>query len=97
MGGATGRGSNLLIIDDPIKNRAEAESKTIRDKVYNEWQDTFYSRLTADASVIVIMTRWHEDDLAGRLLKEMTLPWEEIKIPAIAEENDLLEEKKVRH
>ncbi|TFI68780.1 hypothetical protein CKN82_06995 [Carnobacterium divergens] len=93
LGGATGRGSNLLIIDDPIKNRAEAESKTIRDKVYNEWQDTFYSRLTADASVIVIMTRWHEDDLAGRLLKEMTLPWEEIKIPAIAEENDLLGRK----
>ncbi|WP_413515863.1 phage terminase large subunit [Carnobacterium maltaromaticum] len=93
LGGATGRGSNLLIIDDPIKNRAEAESKTIRDKIYNEWQDTFYSRLTADASVIVIMTRWHEDDLAGRLLKEMSLPWEEIKIPAIAEENDLLGRK----
>lgn len=90
LGGATGRGARLLIIDDPIKNRAEAESKTIRDKIYNEWQDTFYSRLTADASVIVIMTRWHEDDLAGRLLKEMSLPWEEIKIPAIAEENDLL-------
>ncbi len=90
LGGATGRGARLLIIDDPIKNRAEAESKTIRDKIYNEWQDTFYSRLTADASVIVIMTRWHEDDLAGRLLKEQALPWEEIKIPAIAEENDLL-------
>lgn len=90
LGGATGRGSNLLIIDDPIKNRAEAESKTIRDKIYAEWQDTFYSRLSADGSVIVIMTRWHEDDLAGRLLKENKLPWEEIKIPAIAEENDLL-------
>lgn len=90
LGGATGRGARLLIIDDPIKNRAEAESKTIRDKIYNEWQDTFYSRLTADASVIVIMTRWHEDDLAGRLLKEKTLPWEEIRIPAIAEDNDLL-------
>ena len=38
------------------------------------------------------MTRWHEDDLAGRLLKEQTLPWEEIKIPAIAEDDDLLEE-----
>ncbi|MBC1935190.1 phage terminase large subunit [Listeria grandensis] len=93
LGGATGRGSNLLIIDDPIKNRAEADSKTIRDKVYAEWQDTFYSRLSADGSVIVIMTRWHEDDLAGRLLKEMSLPWEEIKIPAIAEANDLLGRK----
>ncbi|MBV6552721.1 terminase family protein, partial [Acinetobacter soli] len=47
----------------------------------------------ADGSVIVIMTRWHEDDLAGRLLKEMKLPWIEIKIPAIAEENDLLGRK----
>lgn len=90
LGGATGRGSNLLIIDDPIKNRAEAESKTIRDKIYSEWQDTFYSRLSADGSVIIIMTRWHEDDLAGRLLKEKRLPWIEIKIPAVAEENDLL-------
>ncbi|MGM0215056.1 phage terminase large subunit [Enterococcus sp. AZ109] len=90
LGGATGRGSDLLIIDDPIKNRAEAESKTIRDKIYAEWQDTFFSRLSANGSVIVIMTRWHEDDLAGRLLKEKRLPWIEIKIPAVAEENDLL-------
>lgn len=90
FGGATGRGSDLLIIDDPYKNRAEAESKTIRDKIYAEWQDTFYSRLSANGSVILIMTRWHEDDLAGRLLREQTLPWKEIKIPAIAEENDLL-------
>jgi predicted phage terminase large subunit-like protein len=90
LGGATGRGANLIIIDDPIKNRAEAESKTIRDKIYAEWQDTFYSRLSANGSVIVIMTRWHEDDLVGRLLRDQSLPWIEIKIPAIAEENDLL-------
>lgn len=90
LGGATGRGSDLLIIDDPVKNRAEAESKTMRDKIYSEWRDTFYSRLSANGSVIIIMTRWHEDDLAGRLLKEKTLPWIEIKIPAIAEEKDLL-------
>ena len=73
LGGATGRGSDLLIIDDPVKNRAEAESKTMRDKIYSEWRDTFYSRLSANGSVIIIMTRWHEDDLAGRLLKEKTL------------------------
>lgn len=93
LGGATGRGSDLLIIDDPVKNRAEAESKTIRDKIYSEWRDTFYSRLSANGSVIIIMTRWHEDDLAGRLLKEKILPWIEIKIPAIAEEDDLLGRK----
>lgn len=90
LGGATGRGSSLLIIDDPIKNRKEANSKTIRDSIYAEWRDTFYSRLSATGSVIIIMTRWHEDDLAGRLLKEGNLPWIEIKIPAIAEEGDLL-------
>lgn len=90
LGGATGRGSNLLIIDDPVKNRSDVQSKLKRDKVYDEWTGTFYSRLSADGSVIVIMTRWHEDDLAGRLLKEKKLPWIEIKIPAIAEENDLL-------
>lgn len=93
LGGATGRGTDLLIVDDPVKNRAEAESKTIRDKIYAEWQDTFYSRLSANGSVIIIMTRWHEDDLAGRLLREARLPWVEIKIPAIAEENDLLGRK----
>lgn len=93
LGGATGRGSDLLIIDDPIKNRSEAESKTMRDKIYGEWTSTFYSRLSANGSVIVIMTRWHEDDLAGRLLKEASLPWIEVKIPAIAEENDLLGRK----
>lgn len=90
LGGATGRGSNLLIIDDPVKNRSDVQSKLKRDKVYDEWTGTFYSRLSADGSVIVIMTRWHEDDLAGRLLKEKRLPWIEIKIPAIAEEDDLL-------
>lgn len=90
LGGATGRGSNLLIIDDPVKNRSDVQSKLKRDKVYDEWTGTFYSRLSADGSVIVIMTRWHEDDLAGRLLKEKKLPWIEIKIPAIAEEDDLL-------
>lgn len=93
LGGATGRGSNLLIIDDPVKNRSDVESKLKRDKVYDEWTGTFYSRLSADGSVIVIMTRWHEDDLAGRLLKEKKLPWIEIKIPAIAEGDDLLGRK----
>jgi len=93
LGGATGRGTDLLIIDDPIKNRSEAESETTRKRIYDEWQDTFYSRLSATASVIVIMTRWHEDDLIGKLLKEKKLPWERIRIPAIAEENDLLGRK----
>ena len=90
LGGATGRGADLLIIDDPIKNRSEAGSKTIREKILNEYKDTFLTRLSANGSVIIIMTRWHEDDLAGHLLAEGASPWIEIKIPAEAEENDLL-------
>lgn len=91
LGGATGRGADLLIIDDPIKNDQEAQSQTIRDRIWNEWQSTFLTRLHAGGSVIVIMTRWHEDDLVGRLLREMAFPWEELKLPAIADEpNDLL-------
>ena len=90
-GGATGRGADLLIIDDPVKNEQDASSVTIRERVWSEWQSTFSTRLHEGGSIIVIMTRWHEDDLVGRLLREMSYPWEEIKLPAIAEEeHDLL-------
>lgn len=66
--GITGRGCNLMIIDDPIKNRKEADSPTTRDRLWNEWADSYRSRLAPDAKVIVIMTRWHMDDLAGRII-----------------------------
>ena len=86
VGGAlTGRGANLLIIDDPVKNREEAESLVIRDKIYNWYTSTAYTRLEKNAAVILIMTRWHADDLAGRLLaKENGDEWEVVKFPAIA-------------
>lgn len=90
LGSATGKHADLLIIDDPFKDMQEADSATIRNKVYEEWQASFYSRLSADGSVIVIMTRWHVDDLAGRLLQEMALPWEVVRLPALAEDNDPL-------
>lgn len=90
LGSATGKHADLLIVDDPIKNMAEANSANQRDKIWDEWQASFTSRLSADASIIVIMTRWNADDLAGRLLKEQAFPWEEIKLPEIAEENDIL-------
>lgn len=86
LGGASGRPADLLIIDDPIKNAEEAASPTIKDKIYAEWQRTFYPRLQKSGSAIVIMTRWQVDDLAGRLLDEHALPWEEIKLPAVAED-----------
>ncbi|MBD5430131.1 phage terminase large subunit [Lactobacillus sp.] len=85
-GGATGMGADLLIIDDPVKNAIEASSPTIKDRIWNEWTDTFSTRVQGKkSSVIVIMTRWQTDDLAGKLLQEKAFPWEEIKFPAIAE------------
>jgi len=76
IGGAiTGRGADILIIDDPIKNREEAESKTIRDKHWNWYTSTAYTRLEKDAAVVLILTRWNIDDLAGRLLKKQEEEW----------------------
>jgi hypothetical protein len=92
VGGAiTGRGANILLIDDPIKNREEAESLTIREKIWNWYTSTAYTRLEKDAAVILIMTRWHIDDLAGRLLeaeKDGAEKWEVVKFPAIAEKDE---------
>jgi hypothetical protein len=92
VGGAiTGRGADLAIIDDPFKNREEAESKTIRDKVYNWYTSTLYTRLEKGGAIILILTRWHQDDLAGRLLKAMGdggEQWEVIKFPALATQDE---------
>lgn len=88
VGGAiTGRGANILLIDDPIKNREEAESLTIREKIWGWYTSTAYTRLEKDGAVILIMTRWHLDDLAGRLMqaeKDGGEKWEVVKFPAIA-------------
>lgn len=85
LGGATGMSADILIIDDPIKNAEEAHSTTVKKKIWDEWNLTFYPRLQKGGSVILIMTRWQTDDLAGRLLTRSSLPWEEVKLPAIAE------------
>lgn len=87
-GSITGSGADLLIIDDPFKNAEAANSKTIRDKVWDEWESTLSTRLHKGASVIVIMTRWHEDDLIGRLLEKSPHDWERIRMPAVAEDDD---------
>ena len=94
-GGITGMGLTYGIIDDPIKNRKDAESKTIRESVWDWYTSTFYTRLEKDARILIIMTRWHEDDLAGRLLKLAAEDpeadqWKVISYPAIAE-NPLIE------
>jgi len=85
-GPITGKGANVLIIDDPIKNPEEANSPTFRDKIW-EWYDTVArTRLHPEGGTVVVMTRWHRDDLAGRLLKEEG--WDLLSLPAIAIEND---------
>lgn len=69
VGGAiTGRGAHILLIDDPIKNREEAESAVYRDKIWNWFTSTAFTRLEPKGVVILVMTRWHLDDLAGRIL-----------------------------
>lgn len=64
----TGRGANVLLIDDPFKDRQEADSEITRERVWNWYTSTAYTRLMPGGSIILIQTRWHEDDLAGRLL-----------------------------
>jgi hypothetical protein len=86
-GGITGMGCNYGIIDDPIKNREEANSVTYREKVKEWYTSTFYTRLEEGACVLITLTRWHEDDLGGYLLKEMENggeQWEVLSLPAIA-------------
>jgi len=94
VGGAiTGRGADLLLIDDPFKNREEAESQTIRDSRWDWFTSTAYTRLMPGGRIVVIMTRWHEDDIAGRLLSDEWMPqhlideWTILDLPAIAYEN----------
>lgn len=89
--GVTGYGADLIIIDDPVKNRQQAESKTYRENVYDWFNDDIYTRLEPNAAIILIQTRWHQDDLAGRLLKEMAEggeQWEVLSLPALAETYD---------
>lgn len=87
-GSITGEGADLLLIDDPFKNAEEANSNTIRDKVWAEWESTLSTRLHKGGSVIVIMTRWHEDDIIGRLLERSPYNWQRLRLPAIAEDED---------
>ena len=99
VGGAiTGRGAHLLLIDDPIKGRAEADSDVIRQKLKDWYKSVAYTRLMKGGAVIIIQTRWHYDDLAGYLLEEQKRnpqlePWTVIDLKAIAEEDDVLGRK----
>jgi predicted phage terminase large subunit-like protein len=91
--GITGRGAHVALVDDPIKNREEAESETYRKRVWDWFRDVLYTRLMPGGAIIVIQTRWHEDDLAGRLVESQAAggdEWEVLSLPAMAKENDAL-------
>lgn len=88
-GGIGGMGFDFGIIDDPIKNREDADSQRIRDKVWDWWQSTFYTRAEKDAAILLTTTRWHGDDLAGRILGSGDASdWSVVSFPAVCEDAD---------
>ena len=91
-GGITGQGADILIVDDPVKDRASANSATIRESTWDWYTSTAYTRLSPGGGVIVMCTRWHTDDLVGRLIdrdhKGTGDHWTVINYPAIAEEDE---------
>lgn len=100
LAGITGNRCDLLVIDDPTANREQADSATIREKIYSEYIDTAMTRAKPWMSVLLIMTRWHEDDLVGAILPENYegesglihcrdgQHWDVLCIPAEAERED---------
>lgn len=70
-GSITGRRADLAIIDDPVKSREDADSETVREKQWAWWRDDLMTRLKPNAGILLIMTRWHEDDLGGRVLEDL--------------------------
>jgi len=90
VGGAiTGRGAHIALIDDPFKNRDDADSEIYRERVWKWYTSTLYTRLMPGGAIIIILTRWHEDDLAGRLLEDMDNggdQWDVVNLQAITNE-----------
>lgn len=84
-GGISGYPARLGIIDDPFKDWEDAQSQTMRERAWNWYNSTFYSRIAEDGAIIVIGTRWHEDDLIGRLIQREADEWLVIRLPALAE------------
>ena len=89
-GKIAGRRADLALIDDPVGSKEDAYSKLMRDKAWDWFNFDFRSRWKPNARCILIQTRWHEDDLAGRLLREEGDEWEVVRIPLIAEKGDQL-------
>lgn len=93
-GGATGFGARLFVIDDPFKDRVEADSITTQTAVWNWFKSVAYTRLAEDSVLIIMHTRWSENDLVGQALKKLKHEdWLVINLPALAEDNDLMSRK----
>ena len=93
VGGAvTGRGADVALIDDPIKNSEEARSDVIRERSWDWWQGTMRTRFEPNSVAVIVMTRWHADDLVGRLLTKQQEQgedqWTVLNLPAIAEQDE---------
>jgi predicted phage terminase large subunit-like protein len=89
----TGRGADVAIIDDPVKDWAEAASPVVRSRVWEWYTSTLYTRLMPGASIVLIATRWHADDLAGRILDRQTEDgeaWDVVSMPALDAEGNAL-------
>lgn len=91
-GGLTGTPIDLGIIDDPVKDAIEAYSSTYRERVWSWYTDVFLTRLHNSSKQLLIMTRWHDDDLAGRLLTREPAKWTIVCIPAIREDTSMQED-----
>lgn len=90
-GSITGRRADIGLIDDPVASRVDAESEVVRQRTWDWYRNDFYTRLKPGAGVVLIMTRWHEEDLGGRLLAEMESggdKWRVLKLPALANSVD---------
>ena len=87
--GTTGKGAHLFLIDDPIKDRKEADSPSNREGQWDWYRDVVYTRLEEDAAIVLTLTRWHHDDIAGRLIELANSgkgkPWRILTLPALAE------------
>ena len=89
-GAITGRGADVFIIDDPVKNSEEAHSKIYREKIWDWYRSVALTRLEPSGAMIIIMTRWHEDDLVGKIIEQEGDQWEQIVFPAIDEKGNSL-------
>jgi predicted phage terminase large subunit-like protein len=85
--GATGLPADVILIDDPLRGRAEAESPTYRENAWDWWESNAATRLSARGRVLLIQTRWHADDLSGRLLEREPGVWRVLRIPAVRDPN----------